>query len=112
MSMADNKQAMIIDENFIKALKTHPWKGNIRELKNVIERCVILSEGNKLNADLLPFDFNLTADPNNFNLASIEKTHIQKVLWHTRGNKTETARLLNIGLTTLYRKIQEYEIPA
>jgi len=109
-SAKTNKQVKAIDENFLKALKSHPWKGNIRELKNVIERCVILVEGNKLSADLLPFDFNLTSDPNVFDLAVIEKNHIQKILRHTQGNKTETARLLNIGLTTLYRKIQDYGI--
>jgi transcriptional regulator with PAS, ATPase and Fis domain len=45
-----------------------------------------------------------------FSLASVEKLHIRKVLNYTRGNKTETARLLNIGLTTLYRKIDEYKL--
>jgi transcriptional regulator with PAS, ATPase and Fis domain len=45
-----------------------------------------------------------------FDLASMEKLHIQHVLNHTRGNKTEAARLLNIGLTTLYRKIEEYKL--
>jgi two-component system NtrC family response regulator len=43
-------------------------------------------------------------------LAIVEKNHIQKVMRHTQGNKTEAARLLNIGLTTLYRKIQDYGI--
>ena len=46
-----------------------------------------------------------------FDLAGAEKLHIQKVLQsYTNGNKTETARLLNIALTTLYRKIEEYQI--
>jgi two-component system NtrC family response regulator len=45
-----------------------------------------------------------------FDLSSVEKLHIQKVLNYTKGNKTEAARLLNIGLTTLYRKIDEYKI--
>jgi len=109
-SAKTNKQVKTMDENFLRALKSHPWKGNIRELKNVIERCVILVDGNKLTADLLPFDFNVSTDPNVFDLAVIEKNHIQKVLRHTQGNKTEAARLLNIGLTTLYRKIQDYGI--
>jgi transcriptional regulator with PAS, ATPase and Fis domain len=45
-----------------------------------------------------------------FDLASAEKIHIQKVMNYTNGNKTETARLLNIALTTLYRKLEEYQI--
>jgi transcriptional regulator with PAS, ATPase and Fis domain len=45
-----------------------------------------------------------------FDLASIEKSHIQRILAYTRGDKTEAARLLRIGLTTLYRKIAEYQL--
>jgi two-component system NtrC family response regulator len=45
-----------------------------------------------------------------FDLASVEKLHIQRVLNHTKNNKTESARLLNIGLSTLYRKMEEYGI--
>ena len=45
-----------------------------------------------------------------FRLAAMEKRHIAKVLQHTKGNKTEASRLLKIGLTTLYRKIEEYGI--
>jgi len=45
-----------------------------------------------------------------FDLASAEKIHIQKVLNYTNGNKTRAAELLNIALTTLYRKIEEYKI--
>lgn len=107
-----NKQVNAMDENFLKVLKAHPWKGNIRELKNVIERCIILVDGDELSANLLPFDFNVSSDPNVFDLALVEKNHIQKVLRHTQGNKTEAARILNIGLTTLYRKIQDYRISA
>jgi len=43
-------------------------------------------------------------------MASVEKLHIQKVLNYTNGNKTEAARLLNIAITTLYRKLEEYKI--
>ena len=43
-----------------------------------------------------------------FDLSSVEKQHIQQVLIHTHNNKAEAARLLNIGLATLYRKIEEY----
>jgi two-component system, NtrC family, response regulator len=96
--------------DFLKMLQQHSWKGNIRELKNVIERAVILCD-DQLTPAHLPFDFiSSSADVFAFDLATVEKNHIQKVLRHTQGNKTETARLLNIGLTTLYRKIEEYKI--
>jgi len=100
---------------FLESLQQHEWKGNIRELKNVIERATILSDGPELTVDDLPAEFRFnTSRPNGpisaFDLASVEKLHIQRVLNHTKGNKTEAARLLNIGLTTLYRKIEEYHI--
>ncbi|MCJ8211974.1 sigma-54 dependent transcriptional regulator [Mucilaginibacter sp. RS28] len=101
-----------IDPAFITALQKHQWKGNIRELRNVIERAVILAPGDTLSVDLLPFDF-MAGEPSPsgvFDLSEIEKRHIRYVMAYTKGNKTEAARLLNIGLTTLYRKIDEYQI--
>jgi transcriptional regulator with PAS, ATPase and Fis domain len=111
-----NKQIMNLQEDFLTALKQCSWRGNIRELKNVIERSVILTDGKELTVDSLPFELQAnivsTGDTqlSAFSLASIEKLHIQKVLNHTNNNKTETARLLGIGLTTLYRKIEEYQL--
>ena len=111
-----NKKITGASVAYIEALKNHGWRGNIRELKNVIERSVILSDGGELNIETLPVDFrrnNVTTSNKQlsaFDLASAEKIHIQKVLNYTNGNKTETARLLNIALTTLYRKLDEYKI--
>lgn len=104
-----------MSEGFLQQLVQHPWKGNIRELKNVMERAVILAESPQLTVHDLPSDMQLdTTPPANtlsaFSMASVEKLHIQRVLNHTKGNKTEAARLLDIGLTTLYRKIEEYQI--
>jgi DNA-binding NtrC family response regulator len=97
-----------ITDEFLNLLKRHQWKGNIRELKNIIERAVILAN-DALTPALLPPQFNnQNTDTNSLGLQSIEKQHISKVLAYTKGNKTETARLLGIGLTTLYRKIEEY----
>jgi DNA-binding NtrC family response regulator len=101
-----------MSKEFLEHLQQHEWKGNIRELKNVIERAVILSENNQLNVSNLPIELQTTNYKSQtlsaFDLASVEKLHIQRVLNHTKGNKTEAAKLLNIGLTTLYRKIEEY----
>lgn len=113
-----NSRLTGMSPEFLRYLQQHSWKGNIRELKNIIERAVILSEGTELSEDNLPLEFQQsTSDSGNqnntlsaFSLASMEKLHIQRVLNHTRGNKTEAARLLNIGLTTLYRKIEEYHL--
>jgi len=98
----------------LKLLQQHNWKGNIRELKNVIERACILVDGNELTVESLPLELqavnNKQSSLSDFSLENVEKRHIQRVLNYTKGNKTETARLLNIGLTTLYRKIEEYGI--
>jgi DNA-binding NtrC family response regulator len=100
-----------MDKSFLDFLTGHHWKGNIRELKNIIERAVILATGNTLGAELLPYEFHdQQLQPSSMEMATMEKQHIIRVLSHTRGNKTETARLLGIGLTTLYRKIEEYQI--
>lgn len=105
-----NRPFFNMDDNFERLLLKYPWKGNIRELKNVIERVVILAEGPLLNASLLPYEFHI-ADLNNeddmMKLESVEKQHIDKILKYTGGNKTETAKLLGIGLTTLYRKLEK-----
>lgn len=107
-SLKTNKKIMKMHAGFIKALRVHPWKGNIRELKNVIERCVILADRDELMPELLPSDFNIESGPDASDLDSVMKKHIQKVLSHTQGNKTAAAKLLGIGLTTLYQKIKDY----
>jgi two-component system NtrC family response regulator len=111
-----NQRIESMSPAFLEQLQQHAWKGNVRELKNIMERAVILADGPELTIENLPLDLQhhspLTADNSlsAFSLASMEKLHIQRVLNHTKGNKTEAARLLDIGLTTLYRKIEEYRI--
>jgi len=107
------KQVTGMSSGFIEKLAAYNWPGNIRELKNVIERAVILCEAQELDENLLPNDILHTqpSRPNMlsaFDLSSVEKLHIQRVLNHTHGNRTEAARLLNIGVATLYRKLKEY----
>jgi two-component system, NtrC family, response regulator len=114
-SQKTNQRITGMSKNFLEHLQNHEWKGNIRELKNVIERACILANSEELTVDCLPVEFLLISSSSDnqlsaFSLASVEKLHIQRVLNHTKGNKTETARLLNIGLTTLYRKIEEYKL--
>ena len=111
-----NRKITRMSDDFLDNLMRHEWRGNIRELKNVMERAVIMSDGEELTAENLPLDMKLagfrenTSQLSAFELASVEMLHIQRMLNHCKGNKTETAKLLNIGLTTLYRKIEEYKI--
>jgi two-component system NtrC family response regulator len=108
-SLKTNKPVPTVSQQFIKVLQLHPWKGNIRELKNIIERSVILAD-KALDADTLPSDFASEDSSDQFALITIEKRHIKKVLDHTQGNKTQAAKLLSIGLTTLYQKIKDYQL--
>ncbi len=113
-SSAINKRTLKIEEGFLAKLESYPWPGNVRELKNIIERAVILSNDDVLSIDLLPYEIQHQSTHSKslsaFSMESIEKLHIQKVLNYTKGNKAETARLLEIGIATLYRKLEEYNI--
>ncbi len=108
------KQFSALSETFIAKLEVYNWPGNIRELKNIIERAVILADDYSVDESLLPYELQKPQIlkpgivPSAFDLSTVEKLHIQWVLNHTRGNRAETARLLNIGIATLYRKLKEY----
>ena len=105
-----------ISSEAMQALASYTWPGNIRELKNVVERASILTPpGLPLAVDDLPFEIQLTAprsgqpgsdDPRT--LRNAERLHVQRILQESGGNKAEAARVLGIAHTTLYRKIQEY----
>ena len=96
-------------------MQSYAWPGNVRELRTVIERALIICD-DYITLDDMPLDFRSStlsgsaADGDDFELAEAEHRHIQRVLQYTKGNKAEAARLLKIGLTTLYRKIEEYGI--
>jgi len=112
------KKITSISDEYLNVLKKHSWKGNIRELRNIIERSVILEDSQALSIESLPFDLQQISISQSstdktlsaFSMASAEKIHIQKTLNYTKGNKAEAARLLEIGIATLYRKIEEYKI--
>jgi DNA-binding NtrC family response regulator len=103
-----------MDAEFLRLLRAYDWRGNVRELKNVLERAVILADEEELTADTLPPEFQALAVANADEPASgrslwaVEKRQIQLVMQEVAGNKTEAARQLGIGVKTLYRKLQEY----
>jgi len=107
-----------IDADAVQLLMSLPWKGNVRELDNVIEHTMILAEGERITLKDLPaavvassqgqaaFTFNLRDA-----LSQFEKQHITRVLEQTNLDRKEAAKLLDISLSTLYRKIEELGIP-
>lgn len=114
-SLKVKKTIPVLTPGFYQKLETYSWPGNIRELKNVIERVVILSNDGQANESLLPVNMqeqtvNGYYDSPHLDLASVEKQHVKQVLKQVRGNRTEAARLLNIGVATLYRKLKEYSL--
>ncbi|WBA43236.1 sigma-54-dependent transcriptional regulator [Hymenobacter canadensis] len=107
-----------LEPECVELLQRYEWPGNVRELKNVLERAAILAPADQpLSAGYLPDEFHTLpaplspdADPADQSLRAVEARHIRQVLHQCQGNKTEAARRLGIGLTTLYRKVQEYEL--
>lgn len=109
------KKGLEIHPDYMECLKRYGWHGNVRELRNVVERSIVIAGEGQLTVDDLPLELRRpvpaageTGGFSDFDMANIEKNHIRRVLQHTGGNKTEAARLMRIGLTTLYRKIEEY----
>ncbi|WP_441000147.1 sigma-54-dependent transcriptional regulator [Fodinibius sp. SL11] len=108
-----NERVQRIDDETMNLLLSYTWQGNIRELKNIIERSAILAEGDVITSDLLPPEFHggsTTDSGHPDSLKEMERIHIGRVLDRVDGNKTKAAELLGIGTSTLYRKIEEYDL--
>lgn len=110
-----NKKVEKMSPEFLSLLRQSSWDGNVRELKNIIERAMILAENGELTVETLPNEFlessyTVSGNHNCTDLKSVEKEHIIKVLEMTKGKKALAAKKLDIGLATLYRKIKEYSI--
>ena len=101
----------------LEMLNAYDWPGNVRELRNVIERGLILSEGDAITAVALGLNLVGRSAPESAGddedeellpLAEVEKRHIQKVLARHDGNRNAAAEVLKIHRTTLYKKIETY----
>jgi len=116
----NHKAIVAIQQEAIEHLMKYNWPGNVRELENVIERAVVLAKGSVITLADLSLEEQQEKAPLNTNgyfvlpakatLAQIEREAIIQALRHTDGNREATARLLNIGVATLYRKFKEYQI--
>lgn len=109
------KKISRVEDGFYNYLEKYNYPGNIRELRNIIERALILSSGDVLNVYSLPKEIRTEAEKQNekelvYSMENVEKQHILNILEMTKGNKNKAAELLGIGLTTLYRKLQIFGI--
>jgi DNA-binding NtrC family response regulator len=104
-----------LDENCIQALKAYSWPGNIRELRNVIERAVLLSDQKTITINDLHFDGHTQVGApfldSGLTLLELEKQHIERVLQEERGRVEKAAKRLGIPRSSLYQKIKKHQIP-
>jgi len=117
-----NKNVKAISPEAEALLLNYSWPGNVRELKNVIERAVILCNGEEITADLLPLELRtrgstampltvVTASESGVqSLEEVERQHILETLKKYRGNKSKAARVLHISRSTLREKLKTYGI--
>jgi len=112
-SQTTGKRLKGIAPEALGALMAHSWPGNVRELENVMERAVILANGEYLRLEDLPRSLAQThrhwrRDLQHKSLAQLEKEAILETLRKTGGNKSQAARLLGISRKVLYARLQEY----
>jgi two-component system response regulator PilR (NtrC family) len=110
-----NKNVLGVANGAMRALLGHEWPGNVRELENVIERACIFADGRQVGVEDLPFAAALpageTAEDLKGAMSQFERQHIIYSLRRHNYDKAETARILGIGMSSLYRKLDELEIP-
>ena len=109
------KRVSAISDRALEVLRQHPWVGNVRELRNVIERAVLVSESETLRVADLSEDVRVTdatlpgrSERTLPTMAELEAHHIARVLAHTNGQIGSAAEILGIHRNTLTRKIKEY----
>jgi DNA-binding NtrC family response regulator len=102
-----------VDNATVRGLMSAPWVGNVRELDNAIERALILSEGPILTPDDFPSGLIAVAEPDSAGdnlraaVRDYERQHIERVLRECGDDKREASRRLGLGLSSLYRKLEE-----
>jgi DNA-binding NtrC family response regulator len=114
------REALRLSSAAADALVTYSWPGNVRELQNAVERAVAMAEGDRVEAHDLPMGLVQSARSSPpsappgagpvCTLATLEREHILRTLQQNRGNQTLTAKQLQIGTATLYRKLKSYGV--
>jgi DNA-binding NtrC family response regulator len=106
-----DKNVSGLTKEALHLLQSHSWPGNVRELENVIERAMIFCETELIEVSHLPVMFSSQINNTPMGLkesvANFERKHISAILNLTKGDKKEAAKLLDLGVSSLYRKITE-----
>jgi DNA-binding NtrC family response regulator len=116
ISAGIRKSGVFITEDGIGILKEYDWPGNVRELENVLERALVLSENNRIDAESLSF---LSVRPEGMDiakegldleaaLASVEKRFLERAMDEAKGVKAKAAKILHIKESALYYKLEKY----
>jgi len=106
-----NQENWRFEDNVAAYLEKYPWKGNIRELENKIERALILADHKTIsvhNLDILDFEEIQENDENP--LSEMEKTAVEKALFKHNGNISKAAEELGLSRAALYRRIEKYDL--
>ncbi|GKT07681.1 sigma-54 dependent transcriptional regulator [Desulforhabdus sp. TSK] len=114
-SLAFHKPVVDIQSQALQLLINYSYPGNVRELENIIERAVALTDSDHIRVPDLPEDLqqlelDIIQGEGLLSLEEIERRHIARVLEKTGYNKSLTAQILNIPRTTLWRKMKEYKL--
>lgn len=114
-----NKHVKEIPQDVIKSLREYDWPGNIRELRNIIERSVLLSVGQSLEMNTLPVELRRhvpglikesVPDNAGFSLEEMERSLLLQALNDSKGNQSQAAKMLNIGRDALRRKMKKHNL--
>ena len=116
----NSKPITAIQQQALQHLQDYSWPGNVREMENVIERAVVLAQGPTIDIAALPPHLQGISPPQvpnnhfvlpaNATMAQIEREAIAQALLHNAGNRQAAARMLDIGIATLYRKMKAYQL--
>lgn len=104
------KPASRLSDSTLETLQRYAWPGNIRELRNVIERALLLTDTPEVTPDALRFDEASGADPLAATLADVERAHILRVLEAEGGHVERAATRLGIARSSLYQKLRDYGV--
>ena len=116
-SERDRKQIIGANEDTLLALRNHPWPGNVRQLRNVIERALVVAKGPLITPNDLPTEFRWAGKSEasqvqvrlGTTIDDAERELITRTIEFAGGNKTRAAEILGISAKTLYNKLERYE---